>query len=83
MKEIALILSFFVAMIQLIAGLQVVMYTAEVTTEFRDSYDDVKNGDTDALTDFVENRAEDLKDIAIDEAQDAIIDSTINDLSND
>jgi len=83
MKEIALIIGLFTAMMQITAGIGLVMYTVDVTAEFRDSYDDIKNGDTEALKDFIENRAEDLVDIAVDEAQNAIVDTAVEEIIKD
>jgi len=82
MKEIALIVGIFTAIIQLTAGIGLLVYTAEVTSEFNDRYDNIKNGDTNALVDFIENRANDLVNMTIEEVQDILIDSAIKDLSN-
>ena len=81
MKELAIIVGVFVGMMELFASLGAFMYTVDITSEFYDKYDDIKNGDTDALVDFVENRANDLVNMTIDETKDIMIDTVVDGLS--
>ncbi|HEC92736.1 MAG TPA: hypothetical protein ENI51_07075 [Candidatus Atribacteria bacterium] len=62
-----------IALMELIAFIGILIYTMNLTAEFNEKYEDIKNGDTDALTDFIENRADDLVEIAINEVEDALI----------
>ena len=80
MKELIMIIAVFKAMIVLTAYMGVFFYTVDVTDEFYDKYEDIKNGDTEALNEFIENRANELVNMTIDEVQDMSRDILIDDI---
>ena len=80
MKELIMIIAVFKAMIILTAYVGVFCYTVDLTNEFYDKYDDIKNGDTEALTDFMENRVDDLVNMTIDEIKDTPQDIIIDEI---